>query len=130
VPDRCEFFVDIRTHAGVSHKDAANAVAAALESEVTVHSSRYEAVATPSSETIVKAALLAAGKVEPVDSVTTSDWAFLKGLPAVKAGPGDTQRSHQPNEYLLLSELEAGASFYSKLVQTYFTLAAKEVAHV
>ena len=130
VPDRCEFFVDIRTTAKAHHAEVASAIGATLESEVIVHSSRYEAVATQRSERIVKAALIAAETNESVDSVTTSDWAFLKDVPAVKAGPGDTQRSHQPNEYLLLSELEAGAKFYSRLAQTYFSLAAKEVAHV
>jgi acetylornithine deacetylase len=57
-----------------------------------------------------------------VGSGTTSDWAFLGDLPAVKAGPGDTFRSHTPNEYLTLPELEAGAAFYAGLARTFFTL--------
>jgi acetylornithine deacetylase len=129
VPDRCEFFVDIRTTPNLDHGKVAAMIDGTLESEVTVHSGRYEAVATDSSEAIVKAALAAAEKSESVASSTTSDWAFLKGVPAVKAGPGDTLRSHRPNEYLLLSELEAGAAFYSRLARAYFSLVAKEVAN-
>jgi len=62
--------------------------------------------------------------------VTTSDWAFLKGIPAVKVGPGNTNRSHQPNEYLLLSELKEGVMFYSRFICAYFRMAAAEVVHV
>jgi acetylornithine deacetylase len=57
-----------------------------------------------------------------VGSGTTSDWAFLGNIPAVKAGPGDTFRSHTPNEYLTLPELEAGSAFYTQLVPTFFKL--------
>lgn len=129
VPDRCEFFVDLRTTPNLDHSEVVAAIDAALESEVVVHSQRYEPVATEESEPIVQAALAATGASETVGSVTTSDWAFLKGTPAVKAGPGDTRRSHRPNEFLMLSELEAGAAFYGSLIRNYFALLAKEVTH-
>ncbi len=87
-----------------------------------VHSDRYVSVATDEDEPIVRAALVAAKKKKGSGSATTSDWAFLKGIPAVKAGPGDTQRSHRPNEFLLMSELEAGAQFYRSAIRAYFEL--------
>ena len=59
-------------------------------------------------------------------SATASDWAFLAHLPAVKAGPGDTHRSHRPDEWLTLAELEAGAAFYDALARHY----AREAADV
>lgn len=130
VPDRCDFFVDLRTTPNLDHAAVIAEIAARLESEVTVHSHRYESVATHASELVVRAALEVAGASEGVGSATTSDWAFLKGIPAVKVGPGNTDRSHRPNEYLLLSELEAGAAFYSRFVRTYFQMAATEVAYV
>jgi acetylornithine deacetylase len=129
VPDQCEFFVDLRTTPNLDHREIVEQVQSTLESEVAVHSERYEPVATDENEPIVQAALAAAGRTETVSSVTTSDWAFLKGIPAVKIGPGDTRRSHQANEYLRLDELEAGARFYSAVVQQYFSRVAKEVAH-
>ena len=129
VPDTCEFFVDIRTTPNLEHTALVAEVSAALESEVIAHSQRYEPVATDEAEPIVQAALAAARRDGCVGSATASDWAFLKGTPAVKVGPGDTRRSHRPNEFLLLSELEAGAAFYSKFVRNYFALAAKEVTH-
>jgi len=130
VPDCCDFFVDLRTTPNLDHAAVIAEIGARLESEVTVHSYRYEPVATNASELIVRAALEAAEVSAGVGSVTTSDWAFLKGIAAVKVGPGNTNRSHRPNEYLLLSELEAGAAFYSRFVQAYFRMAATEVAYV
>lgn len=129
VPDRCEFFADLRTTPNLDHAEVSAAVDAALESEVVVHSSRYEPVATDEGEAIVEAALAAATRRETIGSATASDWAFLKGIPTVKVGPGDTQRSHRPNEYLTIAELEAGAAFYGKVVREYFARVAKEVAH-
>jgi acetylornithine deacetylase len=130
VPDRCEFFVDIRTTPNLDHADLAAQIDAALESEVTVHSGRYLPAATDEAEAIVRAALVAARRERGVGSATTSDWAFLQDIPAVKIGPGDTHRSHRPNEYLLLSELEAGAAFYGRLIPAYFKLVAGGRAHV
>jgi acetylornithine deacetylase len=130
VPDRCEFFVDLRTTPNLDDAAVIAEISVRLESEVTVHSHRYEPVATEASELVVRAALEVAETSASVGSATTSDWAFLKGIPAVKIGPGDTNRSHRPNEYLLLSELEAGATFYSQFVRTYFRMAATEVAYV
>jgi acetylornithine deacetylase len=122
VPDACEFFVDLRTGPDQDHEVLTAQFQSLLESEVAVHSKRYLPKGTDPGHPIVRAALQAAGKAGPVGSGTTSDWAFLGGIPAVKAGPGDTFRSHAPNEYLALPELEAGAAFYAALVPTFFKM--------
>jgi acetylornithine deacetylase len=114
--------VDLRTGPDQDHDALAADFQRQLESEVAVHSKRYLPKGTDAAHPIVRAALQAAGKAGPVGSGTTSDWAFLGNLPAVKVGPGDTFRSHAPNEYLTLPELEAGAAFYANLVPTFFQL--------
>jgi acetylornithine deacetylase len=124
VPDACEFFVDLRTGPDQDHDALARDFQQQLESEVAIHSKRYLPKGTDPGDPIVRAALSAAGKAGPVGSGTTSDWAFLGGIPAVKAGPGDTFRSHRPDEYVTLEELEAGAAFYAQLATTYFKLQA------
>ena len=124
VPDTCEFFVDLRTTPDMDHAEVAKHVAGALKSQVQVHSARYLPKATAGSQPIVRAAVAAAG-AQPVGSSTTSDWAFLGDLPAVKVGPGDTLRSHQADEYLTRAELEAGAAFYTRLVRGYFEEVAR-----
>lgn len=125
VPDRCEFFVDLRTTPNLVHDTVAAELAAALESEVTVHSARYLPRSTDAGDPVVRAALAANGKPAPVGSSTTSDWAFLDGIPAVKLGPGDTQRSHRPNEYLDADELDAGIRVYGALARHYFVEVAR-----
>jgi acetylornithine deacetylase len=42
--------------------------------------------------------------------------ALLRGTPSVKCGPGETVRSHTPDEFVLAAEVEAGAAFYAALV--------------
>lgn len=116
IPDQCEFFVDIRTNPGVDHDQLAQEIASHLESEVVVHSKRYLPKWTDPTHPVVVAALKAAKKDAATSSATTSDWAFLKDIPAVKVGPGDTFRSHRPDEYLLRDELIAGINFYRDMV--------------
>jgi len=129
VPDACEFFIDIRSTPNLDHAAITAQIRAELESDVEVFSDRYRPVATPATEAVVQAALAAAGTKGGTGSSTTSDWAYLAHLPAVKAGPGDTFRSHRPDEWLALSELRAGAAFYAKLVQAYGQLARQEKHH-
>jgi acetylornithine deacetylase len=130
VPDETIFFVDLRTTPNLDHGAVLRELSGLLESEVHLHSGRYLPKATDADEPIVRAALAAADK-PCVGSRTTSDWAFLGGLPAVKIGPGDTQRSHRPDEYLTWQELADGCSLYPRLIRSYFVEAAKgaEVHH-
>ena len=133
VPDEAVFFVDLRTTPNLDHEAIARELAAELESEVHIHSGRYLPKATEAGHPLARAALKAGGAAF-VGSHTTSDWAFLGDIPAVKVGPGDTHRSHRPNEYLTKAELEAGCAFYARLLRSYFAEAAqvprgKEVSH-
>lgn len=125
VPDRCEFFVDLRTTPDLDHDTLATTVCDALESEVVVHSARYRPKATDDAHAIVRAALAANGRAAPVGSSTTSDWAFLGDVPTVKIGPGDTRRSHRPDEWLDCDELEGGVRVYAALARAFFDEAAR-----
>jgi acetylornithine deacetylase len=126
VPDLCEFVVDLRTTPNLTDEAVVARRSAELQSQVTVLASGYRPMATDPVHAIVKAGLKAAGTKVPVGSDTTSDWAFLGDLPAVKAGPGDTLRSHRPNEWVSLKELNAGTMFYAALAREFFRLKALE----
>jgi len=130
VPDLCEFFVDIRTTPNLKEEDVLRRIAGELESTVTVVSSEYSPTATNASEPIVRAALMASGTSSSVGSNTTSDWVFLGDIPAVKAGPGDTHRSHRPDEWIALKELKSGVAFYTNLAKAFFRIKSTEAAHV
>lgn len=124
IPDRCRLVVDIRTTPSVSPDEIIALVKKTVEGEVVIRSNRLGSVETDASHPIVQAALAANPSGRAYGSPTLSDWVFLKGIPTVKAGPGDSKRSHTPDEYLEVAELEAGVDFYEKLIRTYFAKAA------
>ena len=121
VPDSAEALFDVRI---TPPHDAALCLAALARrlpgAELRLRSERLKAVDTAAGHPLVRAALAAAGRARAVGSSTLSDMALLHAVPAVKCGPGDSHRSHTPDEYLLLEELEAGAAFYSRLVPLAF----------
>lgn len=123
VPDRCEFWSDIRTTPNQPHEALVERIRAALSSEVHVHSGRLAPVQTSADEPIVQACLASLAGAAPAGSPAMSDMVFLSGIPAVKIGPGDTRRSHTPDEYVLESELAAGAGAYERIAREYFARA-------
>ncbi len=120
IPDRCKLVVDIRTTPDYAPEQIVEQVKTLVKGEVSVRSQRLQSVHTDPAHPIVKAALAANPNGKPYGSPTLSDWVFLKGIPAVKCGPGDSKRSHTPDEYVTVGELEAGAAFYETLIRSYF----------
>ncbi len=80
--------------------------------EIGVRSQRLRAVDTPAEDLLVLCALACAGVASASGSTTLSDMALLHGVAAIKCGPGQSSRSHTPDEFVLQDELEAGADFY------------------
>lgn len=124
IPDRCKLVVDIRTTPSVSPDEIIALVKRTVHGEVVVRSNRLGSVETDPGHAVVRAALEANPSGRTYGSPTLSDWVFLRGIPTVKAGPGDSKRSHTPDEYLEVAELEAGVEFYEKLIRSYFAKAA------
>ncbi|MFN8178413.1 MAG: M20/M25/M40 family metallo-hydrolase [bacterium] len=118
VPDRAEATFDARLAPPHDAAGAVRALAARLPSaKVEIRSERLKAVETPADHPLVVAALQAAGRSQAIGSPTLSDMALLGGIPAVKVGPGDTARSHTPDEFVTVDELEAGFRFYRALAR-------------
>jgi acetylornithine deacetylase len=124
IPDRCKIVVDIRNTPAYSPDEIVARVREVVKGEIFVRSSRLGSVETDPNHAIVKAALSSNPGSSPYGSATLSDWVFLKGIPTVKVGPGDTRRSHTPDEYLEVAELEAGVLYYERLIRNYFEQAA------
>jgi acetylornithine deacetylase len=53
-------------------------------------------------------------------SPTLSDQALIP-YPSVKIGPGDSARSHTPDEFIRVEEINEGITLYVKLLQAYFS---------
>jgi acetylornithine deacetylase len=52
-------------------------------------------------------------------SPTLSDWAHLTGVPAVKWGPGRSERSHTADEWVEMSMVEAAVGAYRTAIETF-----------
>ncbi len=55
-----------------------------------------------------------------------SDLVFFEDVPAIKCGPGKSERSHQPDEFVLEKELVAGVEFYRSLFREFAALATED----
>lgn len=119
VPDLCEFVVDLRTTPNLDHATIVADLRDLLHSEVHCRSDRYRPVQTSDAEPIVSATKRASGKATYYSN-TCSDWALIGDLPTVKIGPGESKRSHQPNEYLLKDELASAIDCYCSIAKEYF----------
>ena len=113
VPDRAEAVFDARLAPPHTAADALRALERAMPSaELRVKSERLRPIETPADHALVRAALASAGRERAIGSSTLSDMALLQGVPAVKCGPGESSRSHTPDEYVLAAEVQAGEAFY------------------
>ncbi len=117
VPDRALAVLDARLAPNLNAERARSEVQARLpHARVRIRSERLRPFETSSDHLVVRAALEAAQRAAPVGSSTMSDMALLQGIPAVKCGPGRTERSHTPNEFVTRQELEAGFRFYARFL--------------
>lgn len=114
VPDTCRFVVDIRTTDAYTNEETVELLRAALQSECAPRSTRIRASALDATHPMARAAI--AGGSELFVSPTTSDMALMP-FPTLKMGPGDSARSHTADEYVLLSEIEAGIAGYEKFIE-------------
>ena len=121
IPDACEFTIDIRTTPVETHQATFKRLQSELRSELRIHSERLVPIETSVDQPIV-AACVAATCRPASGSPAMSDMVFLSGVPAVKIGPGESSRSHTPNEFLLESELLAGARAYERIARVYFAM--------
>ncbi|TPW20989.1 MAG: M20A family peptidase [Elusimicrobia bacterium] len=119
IPDRCRLVVDIRTTPAYAPGELVALVRGRVKGEVEVRSERLKSVDVDPAHPVVRAALAARPGAKAFGSPTVSDWAFLSGIPAVKAGPGDSRRSHTADEWLGVSELEEGVRYYEDLIRRY-----------
>ena len=119
--------LDVRTVPG-AHHELIDRVQRAVRGEVRVLSERLEPRETDPTEAVVRAALQARPGAQVYGSATMSDLVFLRGVPAIKCGPGRSERSHTPDEFVLEEEILQGASFYSDFVAELAATGVPDVA--
>lgn len=116
VPAEARAVLDCRTVPAEPPAELLARLRGAVASEVVVLSDRLVPVATDPESPIVAAARRARPEARLYGSATLSDLTFFRGIPAVKVGPGQSERSHRPDEFVLEQEIVDGAEFYERLL--------------
>jgi len=113
-PDRCSFVVDIRTTASQSNEDMLSTLQAICKSKLTPRNMNNRASASFPGSPLVQAVKDLG--IETFSSPTTSDWMRMH-CDAIKIGPGDSSRSHKPDEYITREEIEDGIVVYRNIIK-------------
>jgi acetylornithine deacetylase len=126
VPAQASSYLDLRTVPGIGHEEIADRVQSKVRGRIRIHSSRLLPRECPSGAQIVHAARRARPASRLYGSRTMSDLVFFTDVPAIKCGPGLSERSHTPDEFVMESEVLEGARFYLDLVQHFAEIAAPQ----
>ncbi len=116
VPAEATAVLDVRTTPALAPGAVVERVARAVESEVRVLSDRLRPRETDERSALVAAAMTARPGARLYGSATLSDLVFMEGIPAIKCGPGSSERSHTADEFVLAGEILDGARFYARLI--------------
>lgn len=114
VPGICDFTVDIRNNETYTHQQILDVIRKSVSSEITVRPGALKASAISIDHPIVQVGISLGCKT--YDSPTSSDRAWLN-CPSVKLGPGDSARSHMPDEYIYLEDIKKGINLYIRLLE-------------
>ncbi|HEV8581064.1 MAG TPA: M20/M25/M40 family metallo-hydrolase [Thermoanaerobaculia bacterium] len=128
VPGEAAAVLDVRITPALSRREVVERIQRLVAGEVRVLSDRLVPRETPENAPLVEAARRARPEADIRGSATLSDMVFMEGIPAVKCGPGKSERSHTPDEFVLESEILEGARFYTRLVRAYAELREREEA--
>lgn len=122
VPAEASAVLDVRTTPALSPEEIVHRIRERVGAEVRVLSDRLRPAGTPADATIVEAARRSLPAAHIYGSPTLSDMAFFGGTPAIKCGPGRSERSHTADEFVLEEEILDGARFYTWLIGAYAEL--------
>lgn len=116
VPAEARAVLDCRTVPAEPPEALLARLRGVVESELVILSDRLVPVATDPESLLVAAARRARPEARLYGSATLSDLTFFRDIPAVKVGPGQSERSHRPDEFVLEEEIVDGAQFYERLL--------------
>lgn len=114
VPDSCTFTVDVRTNECYTNKEVFDIISKHTKCDVNARSFRLNSSAIEITHTAVER-----GKslnMQLYGSPTMSDQVFMQAFPTIKIGPGDSARSHTPDEYIFMQEIKDGIDTYIQLL--------------
>jgi len=114
VPDSCRFVVDVRLNECYSNKALHQIIQKYVSCDVVPRSYRLNSSFIALDHPLVIKGIEIG--LSHYGSPTTSDQAVMD-FTTLKIGPGDSARSHTPDEYIYLSEIKEGINIYLKLLE-------------
>ncbi|MEO6315364.1 MAG: M20 family metallo-hydrolase [Chitinophagaceae bacterium] len=114
VPSQCKFVIDVRVNELYSFDEILDALKVNLQSQYKPRTTRMKSTSIALDHPLVKAGI-GMGKGY-YGSPTTSDKALMP-FAALKMGPGDSARSHTPDEFIYLEEIKEGIETYISLLK-------------
>ena len=113
IPDECKYVIDVRVNEHYSNQEIVDTLSQHLKADLTPRSLKWRSKGIDLSHPIVKTTEKLG--IPSFGSPTLSDQMHCN-FPTVKIGPGDSTRSHTPDEHIHLSEIEDGVKTYISLL--------------
>lgn len=118
IPDRCHFTIDVRTTDVYSNEETLAIIEENLQSKINPKSLRLNPSSIKMEHPLVQAGVNLG--MQAYGSPTLSDQSLIS-IPSLKLGPGDSLRSHTPDEFIYLNEIEDGIEKYIQLLEHFLT---------
>ncbi len=113
IPDTCKFTVDVRSTDSYTNEEIVEIIRQHVKCEVLPRSTKLNASGLSKDHFAIQAAQKLG--IETFGSATSSDMP-LWNVPAIKMGPGKSERSHTADEFIYLKEIEEGINIYIKVL--------------
>jgi len=122
VPDQCQFTIDVRTTDAYSNEETLEVIQEHITSTINPKSLRLNPSSIELEHPLVQVGITLAMKT--YGSPTLSDQSLIS-IPSLKLGPGDSARSHTPDEFIYVDEIDDGIKKYIQLLELFLNCKAK-----
>ena len=123
IPDTCRYTIDVRYTPAYEPEELTALLVATVEADLDVRQDHTLPVETAKDAPIVAALRAAEPGLRLFGSPTMSDWIHLAHVDAVKIGPGDSERSHTPNESVAVAQVRRAAELYAATARRFLGFA-------
>jgi len=120
IPDTCTWMIDVRVNPAQDIAAVIEDIRACVQAEIEPTTPLLPPYRTDEQSLIVACAQSVKPDANCYGSDAMSDSVFYRHVPVIKCGPGLTENSHRPDEFLSLRWFDAGIGFYESLALEYF----------
>ena len=118
IPDRCAFVVDVRVTDAYANEEVLDIIRQHVSCDAIPRSLRLQPSAMPKDHPFLDTCRGLG--LRTYGSPTMSDQSLLPdNVPSCKIGPGDSARSHTPDEFIHIEEVRSGIDLMAALLEGY-----------